>query len=262
MRYIWDMYGEYFGKGRAGLSTRAAMRLMRNGLRRWDYRTAQRIDYVIANSRYIADRIFRVWGLGAEVIHPPVDCSRFEIDPSGPDDYFLVAGGLQPYKRADVAIEAFNRLGLPLKVVGSGGEEPRLRRMAGPNIEFLGAVSDEDLARLYARCRAGVFAASEDFGIMQVECQAAGRPVISFGHGGALETVVGYGHGDPPTGVFFYERTPEAIIWAVETFMKQRSAFDPEAIRALALAFDVPRFREAISETIARAVKFGPMPRP
>ncbi len=250
MRYIWDKYDDYFGPGRAGWHKRLAMRLLVKRLRRWDVRSAARVHHFIANSRYVADRIRRYYGRDAAVINPPVDCSRFQPG-GGAGDYYLAAGAFAPYKRFDLAVEAFNRLKRPLKVAGAGPEEARLRRMSEPHIEFLGRVSDEELARLYAGCRAFIFPGEEDFGIMPLEAMAAGRPVIALGRGGALETVVGLDQADrPPTGVFFPEPTADALCAAVREFERRADAFDPRAIRARALEFDRPVYRRRMEEFI------------
>jgi glycosyltransferase involved in cell wall biosynthesis len=244
MRYVWDLYDDYFG-ARAGWLTRLAMPPIAAALRRWDRRTAAGVHHFVAISRFVADRIRRVYGREADVIHPPVDIARFRIDPS-PGDYYLVVSALTPYKRIDLAVEAANRLGRRLVVVGSGPEEARLRALAGPSVEFLGWRDDEAVARLYERCRAFVFPTLEDFGITPLEANAAGRPVIAYGEGGVRETVVPPGGAEPPTGIFFTRQTVEGVIEGIQHFEAAESVFDPDALRRRAETFDRPVFRERV----------------
>src|SRR5262245_39977326 len=187
MRYVWDLYDDYFVRF-AGIPTRLLMPPLAAALRRWDRRTASRVRHFVAISRFVADRIRRAYGRSADVIYPPVDVSRFRIEETT-GDYYLVVSALAPYKRVDLAVEAASRLGRRLVVVGTGPEERRLRPLAGPHVEFLGWRDDADVADLYARCRALIFPAIEDFGITPLEAMASGRPVIALGRGGALETV-------------------------------------------------------------------------
>jgi len=239
MRYIWDLYDDYFG-ARAGLATRWLMPPVAAWLRRWDRRTDS-VDGFVAISRHIADRIARVYGRVADVIHPPVDVERFRVaDTIG--DYYLVVSALVPYKRVDLAIDAANRLGRRLLVVGTGPEEGRLRALAGPTVEFLGWRHDREVAALYARCRALLFPALEDFGIAPLEAAAAGRPTIALGRGGALETMVGLDAAEPATAVFFHEQTAEALIDGIRTFEAAAGRFEPKALRARAEQFDRPVF--------------------
>ena len=244
MRYVWDLYDEYFGP-RAGWAMRAAMPPVAAALRRWDRRTAAGVHHFVAISRFVADRIRRAYGRSADVIHPPVDVARFAIDES-PDDYYLVVSALAPYKRVDLAVEAANRTRRRLLVVGTGPEERRLRAIAGPTVEMLGWRDDDDVARLYGRCRALVFPPLEDFGITPLEAMAAGRPVLAFGRGGATETVVPPGGAEPPTGLFFARQTVEDVIDAMERFEADAGRFEPKLLRRRAEAFDRPIFKERI----------------
>jgi len=250
MRYVWDLYDDYFG-ARARLPTRLLMRPVAAALRRWDRDTSGVHDFA-AISRHIAGRIRRVYDRSAEVIYPPVDVARFEAA-AAPDDFYLVVSALVPYKRVDVAIEAAARLGRRLVIVGTGPEMRRLKAGAGPTVEFLGWRSDEEVAELYARCRAVLFPSVEDFGIVPLEAAAAGRPTIALGRGGARETMVSLGEGpEAPTAVFFAEQTVDALAAAMTRFEREAERFDPKALRARAELFDRPLFAHRIREWIER----------
>jgi glycosyltransferase involved in cell wall biosynthesis len=199
----------------------------------------------VAISHFIADRIRRVYGREADVIYPPVDVSRFRIDES-PGDYYLVVSALTPYKRVDLAVEAAGRLGRRLLVVGTGPEERRLRALAGPTVDLLGWRDDAETAALYAGCRALIFPTLEDFGITPLEAMAAGRPVIAFGQGGALETVVAPGGAEPPTGLFFERQTVDALVDAIRRFESGRYRFEPKDLRLRAEGFDRGLFKERV----------------
>jgi len=243
MRYVWDMYGEYFGP-RAPLAARALMPPVAAALRRWDRAASAGVDDFIAISRHVADRIRRCYGREAAVIHPPVDVRRFEPG-DGDGGFYLVVSALVPYKRIDLAILAARRLGRRLVVVGAGPEERRLRALAGDaDVEFLGWRDDATVADLYRRCRALLFPGLEDFGIVPLEAMASGRPVIAFGAGGVLDTVVPPGAEEPPTGIFFHEQTIEALVAAIRRYEDEADRFDPKALRARAELFDRPRFKE------------------
>lgn len=247
MRYAWEHQHEYFGAGRAGLFTRAVATVATNYLRMWDETSAQRVDRYLANSGYVARRVKKRYGADAEVVYPPVDCDYFRPDPAGPEDYYLMVSGLAPYKRVDLAVQAFARLGRTLIVAGAGQDEKKLRKGVPGNVKFLGYVPREQLPRLYARARAFVFPCEEDFGIAPLEAMASGRPVIALGRGGALETVT------DETGLFFEEQTVDGLCDAVLRFERMQGDLDPAAARARALQFDTPVFRERISSAIGRA---------
>jgi len=244
-RFIWDYHGYIKREGLARLM-RWLLPPFLNYLRLWDKAAADRADFIVAISQEVKKRISKYYRRESVVIYPPVFTSRFKPSPEQ-DDYFLVASRLVPYKRIDIAVEAFNRLKLPLLIVGEGRDRKSLEAMAGPNVRFLGKVSQEELARLYARCRALIFPGQEDFGIAAVEVQAAGRPVIAYAAGGALDTVI-----ECETGLFFYEQTPEALAETVREFIKHAD-FKPETIRANALRFDVDRFKERFRGLITMA---------
>lgn len=238
-RYVWA-YEEYIAREGLPGPLRRLLRPLITLLRIWDRVAADRVDAFIAISREVARRIWKFYRRPSILLHPPVDVQRFQ--PSArTGDYFLIVSRLIPYKRIDLAIEAFNRLGLPLVIVGDGRDRRRLQRMAGPTITFLGRVPTEELAELYARCRAFVFPGAEDFGIAPVEAMAAGRPVIAFAAGGALDTVV-----EGVTGVFFHAPAPESLAEAVRRFEDLR--FDPGVIRRHAEQFDKRVFQEKIKK--------------
>jgi len=242
MRYVWDLYEEYFGRS-AGALTRAVMPAVAALLRRWDRRTAARVHHFVAISHFVADRIWRAYGRAADVIHPPVDVTRFRLE-EAPGDFYLVVSALTPYKRIDLAVAAARRLGRRLVVVGTGPEARRLEALAGAGVEFLGWRDDTEVAELYARCSALIFPTLEDFGITPLEAMASGRPVIAFGRGGALETVVPPGSADPPTGLFFERQTVEDLIRAIQELERDPGRFEPKALRRRADTFDRPLFKE------------------
>ncbi len=250
MRYVWDQYGMYFGEGRVGWFSDKLIRVFAHYLRMWDITSSTRVDDFVAISSHVADRVEKYYRRDSSIIFPPVDCSRFSVG-AGPEDYYLIVSAFAPYKRIDIAIEAFNSLGLKLKIIGSGQDESKLKKMAGPNIEFLGWKSDSEIAEHYGKCRALIFPGEEDFGIVPLEAMASGRPVIAYGKGGALETIVpAGGKANSPTGVFFPEQTGAALEEAVKSFEKNIKVFNPSAIREHALGFDRPVFKEKISEYI------------
>jgi glycosyltransferase involved in cell wall biosynthesis len=248
MRYIWDQFEVYFGGRRRWRLSSILMRRWVERLRQWDVDTAQRVNAFIANSATVAKRIERYYNREATVVHPPIDTKKFQPRGGKPGDYFLVVSALVPYKRIDLAVEAFNKMGRPLHVVGDGPELGRLRRVAGSNIRFLGWVSDEELVGQYDRCRALVFPGEEDFGITAVEAQACGRPVIALRKGGVVETVR-----ERRTGLFFSEPTAEALCKAVRAL--DDVVFDRGVIRAHAERFGGDRCRHELESTIQAILK-------
>ncbi len=259
VRYAWSAYEAYFGGDRLRGPARWIVPRVMEYLRRWDAEANRGVHEFVAISHTVAERIRRYYRREADVLYPPVDTERFQ--PGGtPGDYYLMVSAFAPYKRVDLAVEAFNRLGRPLKVVGTGQDFERVRGMGKSNVEFLGWRDDDEIADLYAGCRAFVFPGEEDFGITPLEAQACGRPVIALGAGGALETVVGLnrekfpsppgtpppegGDGAEPTGLFFASQDPEALAEAVRGFEEQEDRFPPEAARRNALRFSRERFKE------------------
>ena len=239
MRYIWDMYPDYLA-AQAG-PVRLLMRPLFHYLRLWDQASADRVDHFVANSHYVARRIEKVYRRQARVIHPPVDVAQFEVSSSS-EDFYLLLGQLVNYKRADLAVEAFTRMGKPLVVIGEGEQMDALKAKAGANVCLLGRQPFEVIKDHYRRCRALVFPGLEDFGIVPVEAMASGKPVIAYGRGGALETVV-----EGKTGVFFREQTVEALMEAVARFESMENAFSAEEIARHAACFDITHFKRAFS---------------
>jgi glycosyltransferase involved in cell wall biosynthesis len=233
MRYAWG-FENYVSRERVGGFSRIALAPIMNWLRMWDVTTAARVDYFIANSPAVAARIAKYYRRESVYIPPPVDTSRFTVSRTH-GDYFLIISRLIPYKRIDLAVEAFTKIGAPLRIIGSGRDEKALRAMAGKNITFLGRLNDQEAREQLAGCRAFIFPGEEDFGIAPVEAQAAGKPVIAYGAGGALATVL-LGR----TGIFFDQQTPQALANAVTSFRDEM--FDPETIRRHAEEFDTSRF--------------------
>jgi glycosyltransferase involved in cell wall biosynthesis len=245
MRYIWDLYDDYFGPDRAGPLTRLGMRVVRRPLQRWDVASAARPHHFIAISEHIRRRVRAIYGRESDVIYPPVDTGRFRL--SGRDEgFYLVAGALVPYKRVDLAVRAFSLSGDRLVVAGDGPELERLRRQASANVTFTGWVSDGDLADLYERCTALVFPGEEDFGIVPVEAMACGKPVIAYGRGGACETVLDLPEGG--TGVHFAEQTVDSLLEALGRCRARR--FDPAHIRSHAQSFGRTVFKERFREYV------------
>ena len=251
IRYAWDLQHQYLRE--AGLERGPKSWLARSILhhvRLWDVRTANGVDEFIAISHFIQRRIWKVYRREAEVIYPPVDVSAFSLCEQK-DDFYLTASRMVPYKRMDLIVSAFSRMpGKKLVVIGTGPDFEKIRAHAGPNVTLLGYQPFEVLRDHMQRARAFVFAAEEDFGIVPVEAQACGTPVIAYGKGGALETVRGL-HDPQPTGVFFDQQTPEAVVQAVERFEESAAKFDPAAIRRHAEAFGEARFRREFGAFVA-----------
>lgn len=256
MRYIWDLYPEYKERSGLGLATKVIFELTAHYARMWDQATAARVDYFVANSQNVARRIEKAYRRRAEVVYPPVDVSTMPLAESC-EEHYLYVGQLVSYKRVDLAIEACNRLRRRLRIVGAGEEYKTLKKLAGPTVTFLGALGDEELRDEYARCRALLFPGKEDFGIVPVEAQAAGKPVIAFGKGGARETVMGALQGESmapesATGIFFDEQVIGALSEAILSFEAVERRFSPSFIRAHAERFDRRHFLENIKNIVLR----------
>jgi glycosyltransferase involved in cell wall biosynthesis len=250
MRYVWDRYDDYFGPGRIGLLGRLAVPLVAARLRAWDVASARRVHRFAANSAYVGDRIRRYYGRQAEVIPPPVDTGFFTPAADAPGSYDLVVSALAPYKRLDLALDAYRGSGWPLRIVGTGPEESRLKSLAPSEVEFLGRVSDEELRELYRGCRAVLMPGVEDFGIAPLEAMACGRPAVVYGEGGGLESVE-----DERTGLVFTEPTAQALRETVATLHSK--AFDRLALRAQAEAHRPEVFESRIRAFVDRALTDG-----
>lgn len=257
MRYLWDMYHEY--RRTMNPLARVLFSATAHYARQWDVSAAARVDCFAANSEYVAARIRKYYRRESTVIHPPVDVSAGYVCDTT-EDYYLVVSRLVPYKRVDLAIEACNRLGRRLYVVGTGPEYKRLRKIAGPGIKFLGRLDGQSLSESYARCRALLFAAEEDFGIVPVEAQSFGRPVIAYGCGGALETVIGLSPDVPAetaSGIFFHEQSAEALAQSIVAFEQTEKSFCADFIRTHSQRFSTERFKEEFSYfTLSRLAEF------
>ncbi len=245
MRFAWS-FQDYIDRERIGSLARLALAPFINWLRLWDYASAARVDAFIAISPVVAARIAKYYRRESVIIPPPVDVTRFAVS-TRREDYFLIVSRLIPYKRIDLAVRAFTKLGLPLRIVGAGRDERSLRKLAGPTVRFLGRLSDEQVREQLAGCRAFIFPGEEDFGIAPVEAQACGKPVIAYGAGGALSTVE-----EGVTGLFFREQTPDALASVVADFRDEQ--FDPQTIRRHAEQFDTARFAERLKRFVSARV--------
>ncbi len=255
MRYIWDLEHAYRRDAGLDHGVRGAVTtLMMSYLRTWDVASAHRSHVVIANSRFTAARIRRYWNREAVVLPPPVDISRF-TPVSEKDDTYLTVSRLVPYKRHDIMVQAFAAMpDRKLRIVGDGPQRESLQRIAPPNVEFLGALPDREVAALMSRSRAFVFAAHEDFGIVPVEAQACGTPVIAYGAGGVLDTVRPWPK-PGATGVFFDAQTPESLARAVRQFEDVESQFDVAMLRANAERYANEQFRITLATIIGEAMQ-------
>ena len=267
MRYIWDGFDTYFENAGLWNFARLGMGLFRARLQQWDVESNAHVSRFIANSHNVAERITRQYGRSACVVYPPVDWQAFQVSHRH-EGFFLMVTAFAPYKKVDLAIAAANELELPLKIIGQGQDEKRLRRIAGPTVEFLGWQPDHRVRDFYSRCLAILFPGEEDFGIVPLEAMATGKPVIAYGKGGALETIVplnplpkqGANHlergaqrsGSPSglTGVFHYEQSVQAIIEAIQLFKQHLTDFDPDAIRKHVEPFDRSHFKQQVQQVI------------
>lgn len=247
MRYAWDDCHKYTQDFYFPSLVKKLIPWAMNYIRVWDRVSAERPDKIIANSNFVKKRIKKYYGRDSEVIHPPTEVNKFFVSEKQ-EEYFLMVGRLIAYKRFDIAIEAFNKLKLPLKIIGRGPELKRLEKMAGPNIEFLGRVPDEELAKYYSRCRAFVFPQEEDFGIVAVEAFASGRPVIAYRGGDIPEHLE-----EGKTGIFFENQTSDDIVKAVKKL--DSFSFDPKYIREKSLRFDKEVFKDKIKEYVEKELE-------
>lgn len=235
MRYAWLFFDEYFG--RFNVLVKPLLKAVLAALRVWDRRSSRHVTHFIAISEHVRRRIQKFYGRDAAVIYPPADLDFYSPDAAAArEDFYLLVSALVPYKRADMAVEACNRLKKKLVVIGTGPELERLKSIAGPTVTVKGWATGEEIRDYYRRCRALLFPGEEDYGIVPVEAQACGAPVIAYGVGGALETVI-----DGQTGLFFTEPTADALVRAMQC--AETVAWDPARIRAHAERFSEPRFR-------------------
>ena len=250
-RFLWDLFEEFRDKLPTG--TRSLFTFLARRVRNWDYRAAQRVDCFVANSEFVADRIRRFYDRESTVVFPPVTTPHAALAETQTDGYIHV-GRLVENKRIDILIEACNRLQRKLSIVGAGRDAQRLKAMAGPTVQFLGRVPDEELAKVYSSAKALLFAAEEDFGIVPLEAQSYGRPVIAFGRGGALETVRG-DLNDRPTGLFFEHQNADSLAEAILKFESIEHVFNSDDIRAHAQLFDTAIFKQRMRNLIDREMR-------
>lgn len=241
MRYAWDLYHDY--KRRSGKLTGIFMSIFMKNMRVWDYTSSQRIDVLLANSNYVAKRISKFWNRESQVVYPPVDIDRLSPNGKEAEDFYVVFSRFVPYKRIDLAIEACKRLEKKLVVIGDGEQREYLKSLAGEGTTFTGRISDEEVKGYLQRCKAMIFSAEEDFGIVPLEAQACGRPVIAYGKGGALETVV-----EGATGTFFMKQEVKDVVEAIERFEKM--SFSTEEIYNHAMKFSRERFKREIERVV------------
>jgi len=254
MRYLWDMYYNYKATAPLGVLGKAYYSLVCHYVRQWDYAAAARVDHYVASSQNGARRIRKYYGRNSDVIYPPVDISSFSTSDSQ-DDFYLVVSPLVPYKRIDLAVEACSTLGRRLIVIGEGQQRASLQKIAGPTVNFLGFQPDKVVREHYRRCRALLFPGEEDIGLTPIEAQASGRPVIAYGRGGALETVLGFYPGESisqetDTGVFFQEQSAESLTEAIRAFEAAEERFSPAVIRNHARQFDEQHFRNRFARFV------------
>lgn len=246
MRFVWR-FDDYVKRERIHPWLLKLLQFMLEPVKNWDLQNSKAVDFFIANSRNVAERIEKTYGRPSVIISPPVESNLF-VPQELEHDYFLLVSRLNTYKRIDIVIEAFNQLDLPLKVIGEGPDRKNLEKMAGPNIEFQGKVYDRDLAGYLAGCRALIFPGEEDFGIVPLEAMSSGRPVIAYRAGGAAETII-----DGETGIFFEKQTPQSLAQAIKKF--QFETFNKAKIREHAKQYDKEAFKARIKDYIERLVK-------
>lgn len=244
-RYLWSDTDSYIASLPNNRLVKKVLPLLLHRLRQWDYAAAQRVDYFIANSRFVAERIRTYYHKEAVVIYPPVETKKFKVSYK-PGEYFLSMGRLSPYKRVDLVIQAMNKLRLPLVVLGDGPDMRRLKKMAGPTIKFVGAVDDKEKAEIVSRAKALILSLVEDFGIVVVEAMAAGKPVIALGQGGSLETVI-----PGKTGLLYQDDCWEGLADALVRF--NEADYNPDVLRKHAEQFDEEIFAQKLRQFIEQA---------
>lgn len=248
IRYAWDLYQQYLREANLTSGVKATLaKIALHYIRIWDNSTSNRVDVFLTNSEYVARRVWRTYRRPAKVLYPPVDVNRFDAHHPREDFYFTMSRFV-PYKKIDLIVETFSRLGKPLVVIGSGPDFEKVKALAGPTVQLLGRQSDEQVAYYMSRCKAFVFSADEDFGIVPVEAQAAGAPVIAYGKGGSLETVLA-----DKTGVFFGQQNIESLSRAIHIFEEREHLFNSQTIRQNAERFAAERFRRQFSAIVAAA---------
>jgi len=251
MRYVWHMRNEYLSG--FGCLKKTLAGCMLDYLGWWDKKSSSRVTQFIANSKNVQSRIKEAYNRDSTVIYPPVDCDRFSISDKD-EGYYLIVSALVPYKRIDIAIEAFRNTKKKLLIVGNGPDLPRLMGMASTNITFIENAGDEQVVEYMSKCAALIFPGEEDFGIVPLEAQACGKPVIAFGKGGALETVIGLNQSQSEqsdaTGIFFYEQSREALEAAILLFEQGREQIDPQKCRDNAIKFDRSIYKQSMQKYI------------
>jgi len=258
MRYAWDQMNTYLQQSKLSrLGLEIPIRYVLYKLREWDYTSSQRIDYLIANSNFTAKRIKKYWGLNSEVIHPPVDLSRFNCNKNR-GDFYLSVNRLVPNKRIDILVNTFNKLKLPLVIIGDGPERKKLEKIAKSNIKFLRKISDINVAKYMSECRAFVYAGIEDFGIAPVEAMASGSPVIAYAKGGVLDTVnclTKYNKDQIPNGILFKKQSSEELFDTINWFEETKSwkNFDPKLLNNFAQNFNYKNFYDKFDSFINKA---------
>lgn len=235
MRYAWNQYFSYFSTQKLGVFSRYLIPPVLHRLRLWDAVSTDRVDFMVANSRTVSERIYRYYRRAADVIHPPVDTEFFQIG-EREEDYYLIVSALVPYKKIEIAIQAFNHCGRELRIVGQGPDYKKLSKTAGKNVSFLGNLDPNELLQTYQAARALIMPGEEDFGINALESQACGVPVVAYGKGGATETVI-----SSKTGLFFPELKVESLLTALDKF--QTIAFNKNSIRENALQYSREKFK-------------------
>ncbi|MBI2848687.1 MAG: glycosyltransferase [Chloroflexi bacterium] len=246
-RYVWNL-PQYVAREHIGVVGRLALSPLVGFLRTWDWKAAQKVSYFVGISKMVVDRIREFYGREADLIYPPVNTQQFTMSEKT-EDYFLIVSRLVPYKRIDLAVRAFTQLKKPLYIVGDGRDRATLESMAGPTVRFLGRLPIQEVRDLMGQCKAFVFPGEEDFGIAPVEAQAAGRPVIAYRGGGALDSVI-----DGTTGLFFNEPTTESLVQAIHRFDKIGGEFHPPTIRRHAQSFDTAVFQQKMWDFVQEKI--------